>query len=401
MRQNVRFTNNTAFPIYETKAVFYSWLPAGTGLNANSGGYGALPITITSTQLAPNTQTFAAFPYGYINMGDAASAGTSTTRLWIFDIPGGVLTTSQFLLMEYRWRTQASGVTVNLNDVSFIDGNNGYIVGNGGTILRTSDAGSLWSSQVSGTTRNLLGCSVGADSSHAWAVGVNGIVAEGNIRVTTDGGASWAKSTSGTTRTLRSVSFVNNSVGWTVGNNGTIRRTSDGGTNWNAQVGCDATTPTYRGVFALDANTAWIVGDNGTVCRTVNAGVNWLGPGGLSDGYVGSLQNTYFVNATTGWVTGNGGRIYKSTNGGATWTLQPSGTASNLGGNTFIDLNNGWSVGTAAQVLHTTDGGATWTLQEDGLGGAPTYNAITVKNDANGNPQLWMVGNGGRLRTYK
>lgn len=399
LRQNVFYTNNAGFPIYETKAVFYTWAPASAGLNNNTGGYGTLPITVTSTQLSPNTQAFAAWPNGYINMGDAASAGTSTTRLWIFDVPGGI-SVARYLLFEYRWRTQVSGTANNLNGIPMFDGSNGYACGNSGTILKTTDGGTNWVVQVSGTTQNLLDCSIGADISHAWAVGVNGTAAEGNIRMTTDGGANWVLSPSGTTQTLRGVGFANNSIGWAVGNSGTVRYTSDGGANWAGQASCSPGNR-YRGVFSLTTTTAWIVGDNGIVCRTVDGGVNWLGPGVLSDGFTGNLMDAFFIDAATGWVVGNTGRIYKSVDGGANWVLQVSGTGSNLSGVTFKDSNNGWIAGAGAQLLHTTDGGTTWTLQDDGLGGAPAYNDISVKNDPDGNHQLWVVGNGGRLRTYK
>jgi photosystem II stability/assembly factor-like uncharacterized protein len=60
-----------------------------------------------------------------------------------------------------------------LNSVRFIDVNTGYAVGNNGTILKTTDAGTTWSTVSSGTTYNLnsvcfptpdIGYIVGAES---------------------------------------------------------------------------------------------------------------------------------------------------------------------------------------------------------------------------------------------
>lgn len=42
----------------------------------------------------------------------------------------------------------------------------------------------------------------------------------------------WVKQVSNTTETLNNTHFVNNSIGFAVGNNGTIIKTTDGGTNW-------------------------------------------------------------------------------------------------------------------------------------------------------------------------
>ena len=43
--------------------------------------------------------------------------------------------------------------------VSFVDANNGWAVGNGGTILHTSNGGATWSTQRSGTFNDLFGVS--------------------------------------------------------------------------------------------------------------------------------------------------------------------------------------------------------------------------------------------------
>ena len=40
-----------------------------------------------------------------------------------------------------NWNSQKSGITSNLNAVFFTDANTGYIVGDNGTILKTTTAG--------------------------------------------------------------------------------------------------------------------------------------------------------------------------------------------------------------------------------------------------------------------
>ena len=75
----------------------------------------------------------------------------------------------------------------------FTDANNGTAVGECGTILRTTNGGTTWTSQTSGTTNSLWGVSF-TDANNGTAVG-----AYGTILRTTNGGTNWTSQTSGTT----------------------------------------------------------------------------------------------------------------------------------------------------------------------------------------------------------
>ena len=63
-----------------------------------------------------------------------------------------------------------------------------------------------------------------------WVVGVDGI-----IQRTTDGGTTWVSQSSGTTNYLRAVSFTDSNNSTAVGEDGIILRTTDGGTTWVSQ----------------------------------------------------------------------------------------------------------------------------------------------------------------------
>ena len=80
------------------------------------------------------------------------------------------------------WKTQWAGIFNTLRSVYFINSDTGYIVGEGGSYLKTTNGGTNWTAQISGTTVN-----------------------------------------------LRSVYFVNANTGYFVGENGTILKTSNGG----------------------------------------------------------------------------------------------------------------------------------------------------------------------------
>src|SRR5437773_10032700 len=140
----------------------------------------------------------------------------------------------------------------NLRGASFVDANTGTVVGEYGTIVRTTDGGNSWTIQVSGTTQNLWAVSF-KDSNEGTAVGEGG-----TILGTTDGGANWVPQTSGTTLQLRGVSLSDANTGTAVGEGGTILRTTDGGNSWLPQS--SGTPNTLFGVSFIDTNTGTVVG---------------------------------------------------------------------------------------------------------------------------------------------
>jgi photosystem II stability/assembly factor-like uncharacterized protein len=58
--------------------------------------------------------------------------------------------------------------------VDFADDKNGWIVGYGGTILRSNDRGKTWILQDSGTKDNFYGLFM--MKKHGWAVGAKGSI---------------------------------------------------------------------------------------------------------------------------------------------------------------------------------------------------------------------------------
>ncbi|QLQ05322.1 MAG: hypothetical protein HZY76_03890 [Anaerolineae bacterium] len=108
------------------------------------------------------------------------------------------------------------GAGVNLNSVDFRNELLGWVVGNNGTIIRSTNAGDSWTTQASGTGADLNGASF-VDDYIGWAVG-NG----GTIRWTVNAGNNWAAQTSPVLDNLLHVDMVDAYDGWAVGANGTI-----------------------------------------------------------------------------------------------------------------------------------------------------------------------------------
>ena len=89
------------------------------------------------------------------------------------------------VLANAGWELQESGTSVNLNGVSFADPDTGTAVGDGGTIIHTTNAGLNWTLQSSGLSADLLDVSF-YDVNTGTAVGH-----EGTIIYTNDSGANW------------------------------------------------------------------------------------------------------------------------------------------------------------------------------------------------------------------
>jgi hypothetical protein len=78
------------------------------------------------------------------------------------------------------------------------------------------------------------------DANNGTAVGASGTIVR-----TTNGGTNWITQTSGTTSILYGVSFIDANTGTAVGTSGTILRTTNGGTNWTAQTSDDLYATIY------------------------------------------------------------------------------------------------------------------------------------------------------------
>ena len=118
-------------------------------------------------------------------------------------------------------------------DVHFPTSTTGYMVGSGGEVYKSTDAGATWAQQTTPVTATLYGVFF-TSATNGWAVGASGTI------ITTTDGTNWAVHDSSgvmTTNTLRSVKFIGNN-GWLCGGPTSATEvfyTTDGGTVWNRQ----------------------------------------------------------------------------------------------------------------------------------------------------------------------
>ncbi len=265
-----------------------------------------------------------------------------------------------------------SGTTRDLKGVFFTDANNGVAVGEGGTILRTTNGGTTWTTQRSGTVNHL--CSVFfTDANTGFAVGE-----AGTILHTTNAGATWVSQPSGTQFPLWGISFANHTTGIAVGpgfawssadSTGTKLHTTTAGATWtNRSAGAGNLIVALSGVSFVDSSTLIIVGW-GLILRSSDAGATWRGV--FVPGQDKKFTAVSFADDSVGTVVGItnnevGGVVMRTTNAGNNWSIQSSGLFPRLWSVYFTDRNIGTAVGHLGAIMRTTDGGVTWVSQSSG-----------------------------------
>jgi photosystem II stability/assembly factor-like uncharacterized protein len=303
-------------------------------------------------------------------------------------------------------------------DVLAFDQSRAIVVGYGGKILTTEDAGKTWERRDSGTDRALYSIAFAGDK--GWITGQDGMILH-----SADGGKTWTRQTTVTTVYLFAVDFIDENEGWTVGDRATYLHTTDAGKNWRiGKVGGGeglsedeallAQEPVLYDVQFVDRTTGWVVGEFGNIYHTVDGGDSWeqqqdslLGAGLFNVLDLPTFFGVHFIDRDRGLAAGLEGRVARTSDGGKNWKFETfdlklpmvdplfhafqfpdtSGWAVGAAGEIaqqnqpgepwrravlgreiltwlrgvhFLDKQNGWIVGGYGTILHTTDGGKTW-----------------------------------------
>jgi photosystem II stability/assembly factor-like uncharacterized protein len=211
------------------------------------------------------------------------------------------------------------GATV-LKSVFMLSGTNtAWVVGNGGFIARCAGTNNNdWVRQGSGvTTQNLTHVHF-ADANSGWVTGENGTILR-----TTNGGADWTVLSSGTTQTLNAVFAVDDDSVFAAGAAGTLLKTRSGG-------GVTTSSSNLNAVY-FRGDTGYVVGEGGTSLRTANGGITWTALTGSSQNLYATFvspsgNNVYAVGAQGTYMTSS------NANFASTWDIRSSGTTQTLRG---------------------------------------------------------------------
>ncbi len=265
-------------------------------------------------------------------------------------------------LDETRWNLQTanSGGWANSSD---FNENIGYIVGDSGSIRKSTDRGKTWISQTSGVTSNLLKVDI-VDNSIAYVVGQSN-----SLRKTINGGTTWSAVGAGPGGNLSEVFFIDANTGFVGNVNGTIYKTTNGGTHWTSLT--LGGNPAIWGIDFVDANTGYMVTTNGGIYKTTNGGTSWTAQ---TSGTTTTFQDVDAVNASIVYAVDSSGNIFKTTNGGTNWSNIYITNKQNSSVKTYE--TNTVLVSGMDLIFKSNDAGATWSYFRPG--GVNVSNSLSL-----------------------
>ncbi len=268
-----------------------------------------------------------------------------------------------------------------LNAISFASANSGWIVGQDGAIIHSTDGGINWAVQFLASAPVLSVSAV--DDAHAWA-----LVGNGNVLQTGDGGQTWSSIASGSTFGLTALKFTDLLHGWAVGQGNGIVATLDGGQTWTQQ-NRDTSQPALRALDFADVNHGWAVDDGGKILATTDGGQTWNVQ--YQTATTVALKSVSFSDTEHGWVAG-ARTVLMTTDGGQTWTSVSNPAAETINAIKFINEYTGWIVTEIGLIYRTTDAGTTWQAQN-----VPAQTTGLPSMDALNANYAWIVSAGGAL----
>lgn len=206
----------------------------------------------------------------------------------------------------------------------------------------------------------------------------------GTIIKTEDGGVTFQVQDSDVQVNLNAIKFLSTQYGFAVGDGGTILETNNGGNSWeNIDPG---TSESLNDLYLKIPNKIWAVGNKGTLMMSSNGGHSWTSQ---YNDTTTDLTSIFFINEMEGWIGGHsekGGIILKTEDAGNSWRVLSDSVSFSISTIHFTTSQIGWAIGNGS-VYKTTDGGDTWLAQfeyED------QYNDIFFIDETNG----WITGIG-------
>jgi photosystem II stability/assembly factor-like uncharacterized protein len=257
-----------------------------------------------------------------------------------------------------------------------------------------------WLSLQRPTNRNLRAMHF-ADSLKGWIGGDSGLILK-----TTNGGQNWIQQPTGLNTTVYSITFTNENIGyalaWELDNTppnfyGTrYLYTTNGGTVWNNYLFPDsnffANTVYYR-----DPLNGYLGGTQGKIYFTTDAGQVWnlsSIDSGLVFGF--PVEEIKFFNASSGYAVGGAfdiaGIIWRTSNGGRSWQTRIVGPEP-VNDIHIIDENNAIGAGGdfeyGSSKVVTSNSGFDWQYEEFGVFGIA--NSIAFRNPQEGWISLGII----------
>lgn len=263
------------------------------------------------------------------------------------------------------WLLQDTHSTNEVEDVFFLDRNQGWASTYnfttppfGTILLKTTDGGSTWISQPYPTENIFITCILFRDSLNGWMGGQPHALVK-----TTDGGISWTQAAIDTSTLaffpVLSIKFYNDQIGYASGGRfdiaGVVWHTSNGGNMWYAIDPSQAPADEVHGLHMFDSLN--VMGSGGDPDFGYGVGMIRTSDGGLNWNYEeldiqGNAYDLDFRNEYEAWAPlGPRRLLIYSMDAGNTWTsvLPPDNAA--IYDVIFPDSLHGFAVGKEGVVL--------------------------------------------------
>ncbi|RCK71720.1 MAG: hypothetical protein IGBAC_0811 [Ignavibacteriae bacterium] len=307
------------------------------------------------------------------------------------------------MFSQQHWIKLIQVDTVKIHRVVFCDSLTGWIAGDSGLIMKTTNSGLSWIRQNSNINQNIVELFM-LDKNYGW--GLSHFISNGNyftkILKTTNGGENWVSTVyPEPDKLFLSVFFFDSLYGWMCGDFGTVVSTQDGGVSWSDVRVEPSEYPrlTVHKVKFFSPSFGIAVGGvrdlAAVVWRTTNGGDVW---------YV-SLQGTeplydiHFKNSSEIIAFGGdfefGASVVRSSDAGLNWDYQFIGIWGEGRSVAFKNPDTGFvALGYSGTYMYTTDGGYNWT-------DVYTPDSIRVYSVSFPNPNYgFMVGDEGTILKY-
>ena len=304
-----------------------------------------------------------------------------------------------------------------LYGVDFIDTQEGWAVGDQGTVWHSIDGGKSWDRQTVSTSATLTTVRmdapwsgmIGARESLPFAAG-----STGQVFCTRNGGVAWTPAVDHPL--LGGVKHLwvgEDGRGFAIGESSGVHPsgvtvTRDGGATWiplrgpvdigwtaafvldgdhllcaspnghimhfhSLELSRDIDLQLPEGCairsFARGGGRIWAVGDRCQIYSSGDSGMSWRRAELPVPKEVADLWDLQAISANGShvWAVGRPGSIILySPNAGETWEIEKTGSPMPLYAVEFVNESCGWAVGAMGTILATTNGGKNWTIQRQG-----------------------------------
>ncbi|MBA4311387.1 MAG: hypothetical protein C0417_02040 [Chlorobiaceae bacterium] len=283
-----------------------------------------------------------------------------------------------------KWFRQSSNYWQRWFDIQFADTLNGFVVGEHGTVLRTTDGGFTWLENSVGVALPLRSIGI-ASANNIFVAGENGFLYN-----SADTGKSWSRVFISESQNIRGIIFESSQNGWLYGDSSLLMQTTGGGLSWTSMQ--LESTKNIIGFNKYDSSRTAISFEDGSIILTTDGGQTWISmnigkkiyktaPHGAELWGVGdnglvfkclypydkwevksipmniNLKDIEFLKTGEIYIAGEEGKIFYSPTGRANWFMQYTADSHDLYGMAFTDSTHGFAVGSGGTILTTSSAG--------------------------------------------